>query len=149
MNVIEDMEKDIWTSLISHFLKLKSFKTYSKIVGLKIKMLRETKNLSEDDFSNKVNLSKELLMDYENGKKMPSEIEMFRIAKTFQIRLEYLIDPEDNADIHITVKPNLRISNIEYEFISFFRELSISEKEQLLNELRHSFLESKNNNIVS
>ena len=65
---------------------------YLKKLGLKIKILRTLKNLSQDDISNKLDIDKIYLSKLERGLANPSLVYLKHLSEIFEISLSELVD---------------------------------------------------------
>lgn len=62
----------------------------AEIIGQKIKKLRESKNISREQFANSVNISTSALSMYETGQRIPRDEVKLRIARYLGTSIEYL-----------------------------------------------------------
>ena len=58
--------------------------------GMRLRELRESKNLSQEALGKMLNLSQSTIAYYEKDKKQPSRQTEIKIAKIFNVSLEYL-----------------------------------------------------------
>ncbi|RJS60156.1 helix-turn-helix transcriptional regulator [Bacillus sp. PK3_68] len=80
------------------------------IFAKRLKDLRLQKNLSLIELSRKVNLSRDALEAYEQGKRIPDLSQVFKLKEFFNVSLCYLIGKTDNPT---------EIIDISNEFESF------------------------------
>ena len=64
-------------------------------VGLKIKAIRESKNLSIEEISESSGLSKEQIISIEEGQNLPSLGPLIKIARALGVRLGTFMDDND------------------------------------------------------
>ncbi len=69
-------------------------KEFLKRTGLKIKILRTLKNLSQDDISNKLNIDKSYYSKVERGLTNPTLLYLKNIAEVLGTQLEELVNPQ-------------------------------------------------------
>lgn len=62
----------------------------AKIIGQKIKELRESKNISREKFANSVDISTSALSMYETGQRIPRDEVKLRIARYLGTTIESL-----------------------------------------------------------
>lgn len=62
----------------------------ASVIGKKIKTLRESKNISREDFSNAVKISLSALSMYETGQRIPRDEVKLRIARFLNTTIEEL-----------------------------------------------------------
>lgn len=60
----------------------------AKTIGLKIKNLRESHNLTQEEFCKKVDITQSALSNYENGLRIPRDEVKLRIARCFDTSIE-------------------------------------------------------------
>jgi len=90
-------------------------------IGVKIREIRESKNLSIKELSEKANLSSSFISQVERDLVAPSITSLREISKVLEIPIFYLIDDEVNSEI---VKKNHRRkfslpeSNVTFELLS-------------------------------
>lgn len=60
----------------------------AKTIGLKIKNLRESNNLTQEEFCKKVDITQSALSNYENGLRIPRDEVKLRIARCFDTSIE-------------------------------------------------------------
>ena len=66
--------------------------THVKNVGEKVRRIRESKNLSQDELAGRSKLSKELIAKIEESKDLPFLAPLIRIARTLGVRLSTFLD---------------------------------------------------------
>jgi DNA-binding XRE family transcriptional regulator len=74
--------------------KNKKYKIDLKPVGLRLKEVRQSLLLSQDQLGEKVQLSKTTICDYEVGKTPPGFDFLFKLSGMFGINLEYIFSGE-------------------------------------------------------
>ncbi len=68
-------------------------------IGEKIKELRKSEKLNQEEFGKKVGISKNAVWNYENGKREPSLEILTKISKAFDMSLlEILVDEHGQVD---------------------------------------------------
>lgn len=102
-------------------------------IGDKIKALRFSNNLTQEQFAHKCNLSKNAIWSYENGKRKPSIEALSKIASSLNMELYYII--EDHAVNGERIKHLLSTNKLSVEDLS--KDLNIP-SEIILN-----FMEGK------
>ena len=85
------------------------------LVGSKIKSLRETKNISLEEMSERSGLSAEQITSIENGEHMPSLGPLIKIARALGVRLGTFMDDNDALGPVVTrAKDRERDSSISF-----------------------------------
>ena len=69
--------------------------------GLRLKKLRESKHLSQEDLSKKINKSKSVISGYENNVKVPPIDVLVSLASLYNVSLDYLVGIEKKEMICI------------------------------------------------
>ncbi len=82
-------------ALSLHPKKKRDMSNHQTIVGLKIKGLRESKNLSIEEISERSGLSAEQIMSIENDQHLPSLGPLIKIARALGVRLGTFLDDND------------------------------------------------------
>jgi transcriptional regulator with XRE-family HTH domain len=67
--------------------------------GQKIKKLRQEKGWSQEDLAKEIKVMQSLITYYEHDTKMPRPDTLVRIAKSFNVSLDYLLGLEDHTNL--------------------------------------------------
>lgn len=102
-------------------------------LGRRIKYLREEKKLSQLEFSKILNISNSTLSQYEAGNRMPSDETKKKIAKYFNVSLDYLMGASNIRNPYKTTTNDLT-------------EKDQREIEKILDKTRHSL--EKNDGLM-
>jgi len=60
----------------------------------RLKQFRKEHNLTQEEFAQKLNVSRQTVISIENGKYDPSLALAFKIAQVFAVRIEDVFEPE-------------------------------------------------------
>ena len=60
-----------------------------------LRLIRKARNLNQQKVAMDLNISREALSHYENGKREPSLEMLNRLSKYFNVSIDYLINGED------------------------------------------------------
>jgi len=71
-----------------------NFNTQIKLIGSNIKRLRKSRKLTQEKFSESIQIEKARLSRIENGKANPTVKTLVRIADALETNLSYLISSE-------------------------------------------------------
>ena len=96
---------------------------------LRLRELRNQKGLDQKDIAILLNIGKGTISNWEVGRTEPSIEYLTRLAKYFEVSIDYLIGNSNEMGI-IEIDSNL--SNDEKELINLYRKLSFGDKNQLL-----------------
>lgn len=70
----------------------------SEYIGKKLKQLRKTRGLTQDQVSERVEISRSTISNYEIGRRTPSLRDLSALADVFGVGLDYFgISPKDEA----------------------------------------------------
>ena len=78
----------------------------NELVGEKIKLLRETFNLSQSKLGAKIGVSKGTVLRWEHGRCRPSEIYLNQIAQTFGFHVDWLLNNNEVELSNPVIKGN-------------------------------------------
>lgn len=76
----------------------------SNLLGNRIKLLREEKNISQLELAKILNIGNTTLSQYESGKRIPSDEIKLRLAKHFGVSLDWLMGLKEERDIKTATK---------------------------------------------
>lgn len=113
-------------------MKRLAFCPYNIIRGEKMKEkpnriseLRKACRLSQERFSDEINVSQGMLSNYENKGDIPTDM-LKKIAKYFDVSIDYLLKQSDDCRHH-----SEHLSNPEYNLVSLYRSLSLNLQRQV------------------
>ncbi len=105
-----------------------------------LKKLREQKNITQTKVSVDIEISQELVSQYELGKSKPTIENLIKLANYFNCSTDYLLGLTDiSTKINNIDKQNIEIANI----IEQYKTLSNENKEHLKSYLNHLTIENK------
>ena len=70
--------------------------------GEKLKMLRKGQKLTQQELATRLGVAKSVVSYYESGDRFPSYDVLIKIARTFHVTTDYLLDIERNRTIDVT-----------------------------------------------
>jgi len=73
-----------------------------KSLGNKIKLLREEKDLSQDDLAQKIGLSRVAISQIEQGNRSVDFLELAKIAEIFKLKTDYFLIEDELPDIKLS-----------------------------------------------
>lgn len=80
----------------------------------KIKELRLSENLSQEEFAERLDVSRSAVAKWESDSGMPDIENLIEIARTFQVSIDYLLSVNQDTYSVKTSKPKIRIE-VTYE----------------------------------
>ena len=102
---------------------------FSKI----LKELRTENGLSAKELSSKINLSTNIIYDWEHGRCEPSYTVLIKLSKIFDCSVGYLIGAEDDFG---NVVINQDLTEEEKKLIYLFNQLSNTRKKTILDTMQ-------------
>ena len=70
--------------------------------GERLKMLRKGQKLTQQELANRLGVAKSVVSYYESGDRFPSYDVLIKIARTFHVTTDYLLNIERNRTIDVT-----------------------------------------------
>lgn len=70
--------------------------------GEKLKSLRKSKNMTQTQLGNNLGVAKSVISYYENGDRYPSYDVLVKIAHTFHVTTDYLLDIEKSRTLDVS-----------------------------------------------
>ncbi|MBR2870407.1 MAG: helix-turn-helix transcriptional regulator [Clostridia bacterium] len=106
---------------------------------MRIKELREEKNLSQGKLAEIVETSQRNIGRWENGENEPSYSQLIKLADFFNCSIDYLVGREDDLGNIVSTAPSTAPQDIfgdEATLLSCFRKLGTYEKEAILIQIK-------------
>ena len=121
------------------FVYVKAFWTFLSIIFLggvkmRLKELREEKNLTQWDVANGIQTSQRNIGRWENGEVIPSADAVVKLADYFEVSADYLLGRTD--DLGAFVPPRSDLSQDEQQLLHCFRELPGSSQSLILGMIK-------------
>lgn len=70
----------------------------SKMIGRKLKQLRKSKKLSQQELADKIKITRSTISNYEIGRRTPHLKDLQKFCKVFDVGLDYFgVEPKDEA----------------------------------------------------
>ena len=85
---------------------------------INLRILRESKGLTQQNLASVIGVSQQAIQKYETGKNEPDLETLMKLADTFKVSVDYLIGHTPQGK-----DPNYAISSIEFEMIESYRKL--------------------------
>ncbi|MBP3226780.1 MAG: helix-turn-helix transcriptional regulator [Methanobrevibacter sp.] len=98
------------------------------MLGDKIKLLRTTAKLTQEEFAEKLGVSQQAIGLWERNKNLPNQKLLIKIAKFFNVTLDYLFDENINTN-KIIFTPD------EIQLIENFRLLKPDNQKNIINNI--------------
>ena len=70
--------------------------------GERLKTLHKGQKLTQQELANRLGVAKSVVSYYESGDRFPSYDVLIKIARTFHVTTDYLLDIERNRTIDVT-----------------------------------------------
>lgn len=72
----------------------------SSVLGRRLRLLRESKNIAQKDLADILHISNSTLSQYESGQRVPSDDVKLQFASYFGVTVDYLLGRTDNKSTH-------------------------------------------------
>ena len=81
--------------------------------GKRLKMLRTNKNLTQQQLADRLGVAKSIVSYYESGDRFPSYDVLVKIARTFHVTTDYLLNLERTRVINVSDLSDEQIAVVE------------------------------------
>jgi transcriptional regulator with XRE-family HTH domain len=106
-------------------------------IGLRIKGLREEKNMSQEELADKIGVSKQMVSHYENGINVPRGKKIKLLAKVFGITEEEFYTSQSTSNLTDAQKPSGVPLETFLEVANELRDLNKDLNQRLKNEIAY------------
>ena len=104
-------------------------------IGTRIKKLRKIKNLTQQQLANRINVSSQVVSNWEREYSNPDHDDISRLAKVLEVSADYIIFGEQvSRTTNETIK---QPSDFERLFLDELRELNEEDKQKALDHVRY------------
>ena len=112
-------------------------KDFNKIIGKKIRELRNANGLSQSQLASMLGLSYQQVQKYEKGANCPNVTRLFQIADVFEVNPIELILPEGYKE---KKKKATQLKNDEISVLQLYRKLSRKSQKKAVMEMLQAIL---------
>ena len=91
-----------------------------------LKILRSNSNLSQKELAKRIDLSSNIICEYEKGRSQPNIDTLIKLSKIFNCTVDYLIGNENDFGIVATSTPTL--TKEESELLATFKLLTLEDQ---------------------
>ena len=122
------------------------------VFGERLRELRKEKNLSQEQLAAELKINKRSVLNYEAGHSMPGIDVINRMKDFFKVRIEYLMDGEDEFISEAQARGGYRgkrgAEQLVKEVSGLFAggELSEADKDAVMRALQEAYWEAKKEN---
>ena len=99
---------------------------------MKLKELRNEKNLTLNKLSEKINISPQVLSRYERGDREPDIKTLITLSDFFGVSVDYLIGREDDFGIIKKAAELPALSREETELLTYFKKLNNLQQQKVI-----------------
>ena len=96
---------------------------------LKLKELREEKNIYQKDIALKMNITSACISAWENNKTQPDLQSLVKLADILEVSVDYLLGRTNDIGL---VEINNRLTQDQQELLTLYNKMSFKDKNQLL-----------------
>ena len=108
-----------------------------------LKNLREVKDITQDELAKQLKVSRPTIAGYETKHRQPDFDKLLMLSEFFQVSVDYLLTgKESNSSTTIDIPP-ISEKTLDRKVFASYKELSLPEKQELLNYLLLLQLKSK------
>lgn len=101
-----------------------------------LKELRNDKNLTQKELSEKLGLSKNTVCEYEKGRAEPSIETLIELSKIFGVSVDYLVGIEDDFG-NVAVNINADLTAEEKTILELFNQLPDARRRTIIDTMRY------------
>ena len=105
---------------------------------LKIKELRELKNISQETLAMKIKTHQRNIGRWENGENEPSYTQLISIADFFDVSMDYLVGRTEERQTYFSFKKT-KTQILEEKLLKYFNYLEDDEKEKIINDCQYFY----------
>ncbi len=73
------------------------------VVNTSIKELRKKKNMTQDELAEKLNVTRQAVSNWENGKTQPDVETLTQLAEVFEVSVERIIYGKEKKQLHFAI----------------------------------------------
>ena len=106
----------------------------SQEIGKKLKHLRQSKKLTQQEIADKANITRSTISNYEIGRRTPHHNDLLKLAKIFGVGLEYFYMPAKDEAFDLLARAKKVFKN---------DDISTETKEKLYMEFMKLYLQIK------
>ncbi len=81
------------------------------VVNTSIKDLRKKKNMTQDELAEKLNVTRQAVSNWENGKTQPDIETLTQLAEVFEVSVERIIYGKEKSRWYVTFNPQTTAAN--------------------------------------
>lgn len=82
-------------------------------VGERIRELRKARKMTQNEFAERINVTKSTVSAYENGTRLPSYDVLIRVARLFKVSTDHLLGYSEKTEIDVTGLTRKQINVIQ------------------------------------
>ena len=101
---------------------------------MRIKELREEKNLSQESLAKEIGTSQRNIGRWENEENEPSYMQLIKLAEFFNVSIDYLVGREDD---YVKTQVESSLSYREQKLLRAFSQLDDDEKNKIIEDCEY------------
>ena len=96
--------------------------------NFRLKELRSDKKCTQQEISNKTEISRSVISEYESGKSEPTASILVKLANFFDVSTDYLLGRTDELGGTVLPSPAPELPQDEQQLLALFRKMTHSQK---------------------
>lgn len=96
--------------------------------NFRLKELRSDKKCTQQEISNKTEISRSVISEYESGKSEPTASVLVKLANFFDVSTDYLLGRTDELGGTVLPSPAPELPQDEQQLLALFRKMTHSQK---------------------
>lgn len=97
-------------------------------IGERIKELRNARKMTQNEFADRINVTKSMVSAYENGTRLPSYDVLIKIARLFKVSTDNLLGYSEKSVVDVTGLTRKQINVIQDVITTYKRHNMLYQK---------------------
>lgn len=100
--------------------------------GNNLKDLRETRNITQSQLAEYLQVSRPTIAGYETKNRQPDFEKLKKIADFFQVSIDFLISGTESANVELHLNKQIDEKDLDHDVITAYQKLSLESKQDTL-----------------
>lgn len=97
-------------------------------IGERIKELRTARKMTQNEFADRINVTKSTVSAYENGTRLPSYDVLIKIARLFKVSTDHLLGYSEKSVLDVTGLTRTQINTLQDVITTYQRHNLLYQK---------------------